>query len=112
MVELFLGTIIAGTLNVRSVPTSTGNTPVRTVVKGQHVNASEKVNGWWKLTHIDQIPVTQDLYAFEGNSSGYIQQNAVVQMEVAGLPDMPFRFEIGDNQTYEIQVISGILKPV
>lgn len=79
MAELFLGTIVTPALNVRSVPSSSGNNPVRMLVKGQHVIASGKVNGWWKLSHIDQVPVNDDLYAFEGANNGYIRQDDVVR---------------------------------
>jgi hypothetical protein len=78
MAELLLGTVVTSMLNVRSVPSSTGNTPVRTITKDQHVIAKGKVNGWWELTHIENVRLPQSLYAFEGANNGYIRQDDVV----------------------------------
>lgn len=112
MAELFLGTIVTPALNVRSVPSSANNTPIGKLITGQRVMAAEKSNGWWKLLYVDHVKVTRESWAYEGANNGYIRQDDVIPMnDAAGLPELPWRFEIGDDQTYLLQVVNGVLKP-
>jgi GH25 family lysozyme M1 (1,4-beta-N-acetylmuramidase) len=78
--KLFLGVVKTSTLNVRKVPTDVGNIPVTKVYAGETLIASEKVNGWWKLTHIMNKPVTEDLYSYEGATKTYIQETDVLDL--------------------------------
>ena len=85
MDSFYLGTVMTSMLNVRNVPSSASSTSiVMQVLRDQHLVASEVVNGWWKLTHIENQPLLQDLYAFEGTNNGYIRRDAVVSL--AGIP--------------------------
>lgn len=110
MAELFLGTVVAAGLNVRSMPSSEGNTPIGRLTAGQRVIGSEKSNGWWRLLYVDHAAVTRESWAYEGTGNGFIRQDGVIPM-AASLPELPWRFEIGDDITYLKQVVNGVLKP-
>lgn len=86
MAEILLGTIVTGELNVRGMPTSTGNTPIRTVKYGQKVIASARQNGWWKLSHIDHVKVPVESWAYEGGGNGYIRQDDAIVSAGNGKP--------------------------
>lgn len=78
MGEVILGTVMTASLNIRGVPSSSNNVPIGQLAKGQLVMAAEKQNGWWRITHINHVPVAQESWAFEGVNNGYIRQDGVI----------------------------------
>lgn len=80
IMDILLGTIVAGELNIRSVPTSTGNTPIGKLLAGQRVIGGPKQNGWWKILAINNVPTTQESWAYEGANNGYIRQDGAISV--------------------------------
>jgi hypothetical protein len=72
----FLGEVIAYELNIRPVAGTT-QAAIGKLKKFDRVEASEEINGWWKLTKITRAGVNVPLpgpvcFAYEGDNNGYI----------------------------------------
>lgn len=74
---MYKGTVLVTNLNIRPTPDS-NNPALGKLVYADKVEATERVNGWWKLSKIIRNGVDVPLpastcYAFEGASNGYIR---------------------------------------
>ena len=75
--ETFQGTVIAPSgLFIRSVPSTASNVPIGGMAYGSTVEADRKQDGWWHLVKVNGAPVTQESWAYEGCSNGYIRPEA------------------------------------
>jgi hypothetical protein len=77
MDALLFGEVITDGLNIRPVAGTTEN-PIGRLIKGDLVEASGEVAGWWKLTKITRADQSVALprpvcYAYEGLNNGYIK---------------------------------------
>ena len=70
------GTVtVNGSLYIRTLPTVKGNQPIDRMVHSTKVTADRKQDGWWHLTSVNGVPVTEESWSFEGNSNEYIQED-------------------------------------
>ena len=79
--SMLKGTVLVD-LNIRP-SADTSQAAIGKLLKNDLVEASERVNGWWKLTKITRSGTNVALpaavcYAYEGAANGYIRTDAIV----------------------------------
>ncbi len=82
--QMYYGTTLVR-LNVRSTPSSTG-TWLMTMAVGEKIEADRVEAGWWHLTKIGANATTQEMWAYEGDTKGYIRTDQIVEPPVEVLP--------------------------
>lgn len=74
---IYKGTITASALNIRPQPNTT-QAPYYAKPMGTLLEADGIENGWWHLTKIDGVAVTNTSYAYEGATGGYIHLDEII----------------------------------
>jgi hypothetical protein len=70
------GTVtVSGGLYIRTLPTVKGNQPIGRMVRGTKVKADRRQGGWWHLTSVNDVPVTEESWSFEGYNCEYIDED-------------------------------------
>ena len=75
---MFTGEVIVTELNIRTTP-DVSHSAIGKLRSGDRVEASGKVNGWWKITKITSraganVPLPgPSCYSYEGDNNGYIK---------------------------------------
>ena len=93
---IYQGTIITTSLNIRPQP-NTSLAPYYTKPMGTKLEADSVQSGWWHITKINGVAVTQESWAYEGLNKGYIRTDAIIDNAPTTLPPIHIHHEMTYN---------------